>query len=409
VAVVGDVRRAVFSVPIAMVALVATSRAQPADAPPVEIHGFVSEGGFVSTSNDYIGASSRGSLALFEAGLNMSAEPADRLRVGIQLFGRDVGTFRDIPPRLDWAYVDYRWRPWLGVRAGLIKMPYGLYNEFADVDATRTAILMPQAVYPLRDRSALLAQTGVALYGRRGLGPAGGALDYQAWFGTLNIPENALVLDGARLDDIDTRYVTGAQLFWQTPVDGLRIGGTVVRASIDFDLTLEPATVAALIMAGLVPADYDGKLVISQRPGTLWIGSAEYTREDWLVAAEYARWLKHQQTTLPAVLPAFDEDAERFYVMATRRLAHSTEVGAYYSVLHVDANDRRGRDMMKFAERHYAWQRDASVTVRYDVNDYWLWKLEAHFIDGTGDLFAPSTVHPDRYWGLFLFKTTVTF
>src|SRR5687767_11526305 len=32
----------------------------------VQIHGFVSEGGYISTANDYIGDSERGSLKLFE-------------------------------------------------------------------------------------------------------------------------------------------------------------------------------------------------------------------------------------------------------------------------------------------------------------------------------------------------------
>jgi hypothetical protein len=395
-----------------------TAHAQPVDpdAPvhePVlsnlQIHGFVSEGAFLSTANDYIGASSRGSVELFEAGLNVSTEVADRLRVGIQLFGRDVGTFRDLPPRLDWAYLDYHYKPWLGLRAGIIKMPYGLYNEFADIDSTRTAILMPQAVYPLRDRSALLAQTGFALYGETRLGCGGGSLEYQAWLGTLNIPANALEVDGATLDDIDTKYVTGAQLFWHTPVDGLRVGGTFLRTSIDFKLTLDQSTVDALIMAGLVPPDYNGKLVISQRPDTLGIASAEYILPNWLFAAEYSRWYKHQESTLPNLLATFDEKNERFYALATHRLSRLVELGAYYSVLNADADDRGGHDMKKFAKPYYAWQRDAATTIRLDINEHWLWKVEAHFIDGTADLDPSRNPHPDRYWGLVLVKTTVTF
>ena len=31
---------------------------------------------------------------------------------------------------MDWAFLDYQWRPWLGLRAGIIKMPFGLYNEY---------------------------------------------------------------------------------------------------------------------------------------------------------------------------------------------------------------------------------------------------------------------------------------
>jgi hypothetical protein len=62
----------------------------PAPAPPVvehhdagfqvpkfQVHGFVGEGGFISTANNYIGNSSRGSLALFEAGINVSTEVTD--------------------------------------------------------------------------------------------------------------------------------------------------------------------------------------------------------------------------------------------------------------------------------------------------------------------------------------------
>jgi hypothetical protein len=389
------------------------SLAQPSVPEPslrlstLQFHGFVSEGGFVSTANDYIGKSSRGSLELFEAGLNVSTEVADRLRAGIQLFARDVGTYRDLPPRLDWAFLDYHWKSWLGLRAGVIKLPYGLYNEYADIDAARVPILMPQSVYQLRNRSSLLAHTGFAIYGEKEIGDAG-SLEYQALLGTLTIPENALVLNGASLDDTDTKYMTGAQVFWRPPVDGLRVGGTYLRTSIDFNLTLDPANVSALVMAGLVPADFDGKLVISQRPSTFVIGSVEYIHEDWLFAAEYARSFTRQRSTLPALLPTFHQDSERFYAMATRRFSRGLETGLYYSVFNSDADDRGGHDAMKFPERWYAWQRDLAATVRYDVNDRWLWKVEGHFIDGVADLLG-STPDPKRYWGLFLLKTTVTF
>ncbi len=390
----------------ALVVLAArVASAQPAG---VEIHGFASEGGFVSTANDYIGASSRGTLELFEAGLNISTEVADRLRVGMQLYGRDVGTFRDLPPRLDWAFLDYHWQDWLGLRAGIIKMPYGLYNEYEDVDTARLSILMPQSVYPIRNRSALLAQTGFELYGTHSLGDAGG-LDYQAWFGTLDIPANALIVNGATLDAIDTRYITGAQVFWRTPLEGLRVGVTVLRGSIDFHLTLPQPTVDALIMAGAVPPDFDGKVLIEQRPDWFWIGSAEYAHDDWLIAAEYSRWHKHQESSLSDLLPTFDENNERLYAMLTRRVSPLLEVGGYYSVFEADINDRFGHNTAKFAKPYFAFQRDLAATVRFDINDHWLWKLEGHFIDGAADLDLVAQPNPERYWGLFLVKTTVTF
>jgi hypothetical protein len=375
--------------------------------PEVRVHGFVSEGAFVSTANDYLGRSSRGSLELFEAGLNVSADPAERLRVGIQLFSRSVGTLRDEAPRIDWAYLDYRWRDWLGMRAGVIKMPFGLYNEYVDIDSARLPILLPQSVYPVRNRDALLSHTGVSLYGIAPLGAAG-ELEYQGWLGILTVPREALDISGATLDEVDSKYVTGGQLFWHAPLDGLRVGATYLRTTIDFYLTLDPDTVEALIAAGLVPADYDGAVFITQRPNQLVVASAEYTRGDWLFAAEYSRWLKRQRTSLPHLLPLLEEDQERFYAMATRRLSSHVEVGGYVSISHADVDDRSG-DGPAFAEPYLAFQRDVAATVRYDVNDNWLWKLEAHLIDGAADLPALANPTPERTWGLFLVRTTVYF
>jgi hypothetical protein len=373
----------------------------------IQIHGFVSEGGFVSSANDFIGKSSRGSLKFLEAALNVSVTLTDQLRVGVQFVSRSVGVLSEEVPRLDWAIIDYRYRPWFGVRAGAIKMPLGLYNEYVGVDAARTAILLPQSVYPLRNRDALISHTGFALYGDIPLGPAG-ELQYQAWLGILAVPRSALELDGASLDSVDTKYVTGGQLFYR-PIEGLRVGASYLRASLDFHLTLDSGNVSQLVAAGLVPADYNGKLLIQQAPTSFWVASAEYMVGDWLLAFEYSRWLKHQTTSLPMLLPTLDEDAERFYGMVTYRISPHFELGSYYSVTHADPDDRRGHGVGYKGKRITAFQRDLAGTLRIDINDYWLWKLEAHLIDGVAELQVSRNPNPTRLWGLFLIRTTVTF
>jgi len=373
----------------------------------VQLHGFVNAGGFISTANDYIGDSSGGSLKLFEAGINFSTELTDQLRVGLQFVSRSVGTLSEEVPRLDWAVIDYRYRPWIGMRAGVIKMPLGLYNEYIASDAARTPILLPQSVYPLRNRDALISHTGFALYGTLPLGLAG-TLDYQAWLGKLSIPRSALELDGADLDSVDTRYVAGGQVFWNPGIEGLRIGATYLRTTIDFNLTLNPDVLAQVVQAGLAPADYDGSLKVSQDPTSFWVVSAEYTRGDWLFAAEYSRWLKHQTSSFSVLVPTINEDAERFYAMATYRVSPHFEFGTYYSVTHAAVDDRLGHGD-EFKKSFVAFQRDLAGTLRFDVNDYWLWKLEGHFMDGAAELQASKNLNPTRYWGLFLFRTTVTF
>lgn len=386
----------------------AAGASAPSFLSKLRIHGFVSEGAFVSTANDYIGTSSRGSLKMLETGLNVTLEPIDRLRVGLQLVARSVGSLSEDVPRLDWAVIDYRALRWLGVRAGLIKMPLGLYNEFVDIDSARNAILLPQSLYPVRNRDALIAHMGFGIYGNLSIGAAG-ELDYTAWVGTLNVPRSALELSSnTRLDSVDTRYVTGARVFWLTPLEGLRVGVTYMRAVIDFYISLDAATTAAVVAEQLAPANYDGKLKISQDPTSLWIASAEYISGDWLFAAEYARWLKYQEASITALVPTIDEDAERFYGMINYRLSPHFELGTYYAVTHADVNDRAGKDK-RFKKRFYAFQRDLAATLRVDINEYWLFKLEGHFIDGAAELHMTVNPDPKRYWGLFLLRTTVTF
>jgi len=369
------------------------------------IHGFVTQGGFVSTANDYLGKSSRGSLELFEAGLNVSKEITDQLRVGMQLFTRDVGKLGNYRVNIDWAYIDYRYRPWLGFRAGHIKLPFGLYNEYTDIDSARLPILMPQALYPINSRDVLLAHTGTALYGSRELGSAG-ALDYQVYLGSFFIAPATSATVAAT--EVDSKYVVGAQVFWRLPIEELRIGASALRTSIDYQFQLDQMAIDAYVASGTVPADFDGKVALFLRPGHLLVGSIEYVHGDWMIAAEYSRWLLRFYS-VPPIVPLTDSDSERFYALATYRVDEALELGGYYSVLHADAGDRQGRDETQFPVRARAFQRDAAATLRYDINDNWLFKLEAHFIDGVADLDAADNAMPERYWGMFLARTTLTF
>ena len=111
---------------------------------------------------------------------------------------------------------------------------------------------------------------------------------------------------------------------------------------------------------------------------------------------------------MPDALPPRDEDSERFYGMLSRRLNQWLELGAHYSVLFVDAGDRGG-DGPRFSSPHRAYQKDLALSARFDINDFWLWKLEAHYMDGTAELSSASNPDPEPRWGFFLVKTTLSF
>lgn len=372
-------------------------------APPAtwlpEIHGFVSQGFIKSNQNNYLTQSKRGSFEFAEVGLNFTKEISDRLRVGMQLFMRDLGPVGNYKPQFDWFYLDYNFFEWLGVRAGRTKIPFGLYNEINDVDAARVPVLLPQSVYPSGNRDYLLAQTGVELYGRIPLSVLGD-LEYRGYGGTIFLDAS----DSPTIEDLDIPYVVGGRLMWETPLDGLRMGGTIQALSLDGDFGLEPEVLQGLQAAGLLPADSNG-LIPFQIPVQLWVASLEYALHDFLFAAEYGRWYARIESDYPEILPPTKTTNERFYFMASYRVAPWFSPGAYYSVLFPDVNSRSGPE---------SYQHDIALTMRFDMTDNWLFKLEGHYMEGTADLDPALNDDMPRTeliptWGLLLAKTTAYF
>ncbi|HEX2677628.1 MAG TPA: hypothetical protein VHM19_13335, partial [Polyangiales bacterium] len=150
----------------------------------------MSQGALLTTDNNYLAKSKSGSFEFTEAGVNFTKQLTSDLRAGMQLFARDLGPIGNYSAKLDWFYLDYRYRDWLGFRAGRVKIPFGLYNDISDVDAANVPILLPQSIYPVQNRDFLLAQTGVELYGRAPVGNAG-TLDYHVYGGTIYLsPSN---------------------------------------------------------------------------------------------------------------------------------------------------------------------------------------------------------------------------
>jgi hypothetical protein len=173
---------------------------------------------------------------------------------------------------------------------------------------------------------------------------------------------------------------------------------------LDGDYVLTPEMLQAFQDAGVLPADANG-LVPFRIPATLWVASLEYTIHDFLFAAEYGRWYVRIRSDEPDIVPPSETTSERFYVMASYRVAHWFAPGAYYSVLYPDATNREGRALQ---------QHDVALTMRFDMTDHWLFKLEGHYMGGTADLdpalngAVPRTELAPT-WGLFLAKTTAYF
>lgn len=371
---------------------------------PPDVHAFVSQGFIVSSKNNYLANSRRGSFEFTEVGLNLTKSITDDLSVGMQLFMRDLGPIGNYKPQFDWFYLDYHFRDWLGLRAGRTKLPFGLYNDQSDIDSARAPVLLPQSVYPTSQRDFLLAQTGFELYGYEPL-PLIGALDYRAYGGTIFIDQTTLAAPGQTVSSVDVPYVVGGRLLWHAPapIDGFTLGASVQALRINLDLVLSDDIVSALTQAGLVPAG-TGDTFKYSLPALLWVGSAEYAAHDLLLAAEYSRWHEEYKTR-PRIVPDGSENQTRWYVMGSYRVTPWFTPGVYYALFDNGVPGPKTRDK---------YQQDFALYNRYDLTSNWLLKLEGHYMRGTAELSPelnsnlPLTALA-RDWTVFMVKTTAFF
>ncbi len=352
----------------------------------VALHGFVSPGYIASTGNNYLADTKGGSFEFVEVGLNLTVPLTDKLRTGMQLFSRKLGQTGDYVPKMDWFYLDYRFEDWIGIRAGRVKIPFGLYNDTADIDAARVPILLPQSIYSLQSRDFLLSQTGGELYGRIDMGSAG-TLEYRHYAGTIFLDTRSSSTL-ARTDEISVPYLVGERIMWETPLEGLRRGGSLQALRLDARLTVKDRPVKV------------------ELPAVLAVASVEYVGHDLLLAAEYSRWRVALNTSDSSVVPPSGNIvSERAYGMAAYRLSKWVQPGAYYSLYFPDVDKRSGRAQQ---------QHDVAATLRFDLNEHWLLKLEGHYINGTADVSPALNDNVpkealQRSWALFLAKTTVYF
>jgi hypothetical protein len=373
---------------LAVLACLAARPAAADEEPPwVDIHAFGSQGFILSTGNDYIDEDSkRGSFRFTEVGLNVSKQLTERLSFGVQVFAQNVGPAGTYVPQIDWFYLDYRWRDWAGLRVGRSKIPYGFYNESNDIDSSRVPILLPQGLYPLQARQFLFAQTGAQLYGFARSRWAG-ALDYRFYGGTIDINPSQVVPVGTPAQlKFNVPYAFGGRVIWETPLPGLRLAVSGLQLRMDV-----VAFLGMGMMAGIV------------NHSRSWVASGEYAFHALAITAEYGRGSSKQDSLIPT--SNFEVTSDSWYVMVSYAALPWLQPATYYSLKFPDVTKRDGLENK---------QRDLALSLRFDINRYWLFKLEGHYMAGTAGLvnpvrFGPPPADPAFHWGVFLVKTTVYF
>jgi hypothetical protein len=372
----------------------------------VQFGGFLSQGYLQSTNNNYPVDTKDGTFDFREYAVNASTTFGTHLRVGAQVFGQKLGKYGDDKPILDWAVIDYNFCPEIGVQVGRLKYPRGLYSDVLDVDMVRPFIFLPQSNYDSRLRDFQASFDGALIYGSVSAGKS--SFDYKVFYGDIPMKTDSgaadffntssLFKNPPGVQSIGTDSVRGAALNWNTPVSGLRIGlnySYLTNLSVSGPFAQMPSLVTNM---NLTKFEYQGV-------------SAEYTRGPWTFAGEYLLNTIDTLLTLPPALHQPVRSAKAgsraYYLSVARRLGTKFEVGTYFCKL--TNNYPSVVTASNINER-----KDWAVAVRYDFNEHLLFKLEAHAISGTKDVFnVPGISNPSSSLSnsmmLFAAKTTLSF
>ena len=165
------------------------------------------------------------------------------------------------------------------------------------------------------------------------------------------------------------------------------------------------------ILGTIVPLDLYIDININRQS----IFSAEYHRDNLQIIGEYLSYDYDADIYLSLLTNTpFDKmkfKPEGYYSQIDYRFLSWLVIGAYYSNFYTDRTDKKGLKMSDFKNPDYfGWQKDTSLTLRFDFSNYWLLKIEAHYIDGTAQVSKFNNAEGTRrYWNLYAIKTTFNF
>ncbi len=328
----------------------------------LQIHGFATQAFVYSGSNNYMGMNtSSGSASWSEAAVNLNDQVTEKLRIGAQVHMTRLGSFGDSNLSVDWALGDYRVNRWVGIRAGKVKIRWGLYNDTQDADPGYLWSLLPEPIYAVDLRETNLSQYGVEVYGKLLLPKKWGGADYSIYYGDYYYASNdgyaaLFQAQGLKLVGQPSGKTPGFDLRWKTPAKGLKIGGS------------------------LMTYDASGRFTTGtlSQPLAYWpTYYAQYDVKKLSFSYQYTKLVQYTNITLTNSAPAISvSDTRSWFAMASCRVTDKFQLGTYYTHYLLASSPDRSNPANYY--------RDWAVSSRYDINSYFYAKLEGHFIDGNG-------------------------
>lgn len=337
----------------------------------IEFHGFLTQGFFHSSDNNIFGQSDDGiTPGLTEIGLNSSYQPFDRLRFTAQGLYRRNGDVDRGSVRLDYGLADLTLlndeSRRIGIRAGRVKTPYGLYNETRDVSFTHPTILLPQGIYFDRSRTLLISSDGGSLYAEQRT--RYGDFFFKFNVGVPSVDNNEMranILGLAAKGELQAEPAFAAQFSYEVN------GGEYIFAVSYVNLELEYQPAAGEEFS-------NGKVHLQPL-----VFSAQYNGEKFSLTGEYDyRWNSISEFT--GSPPDFKSVTESWYIQGGYQILPQLQANVRYDVLYNDKDDRGGQGVTAFGlPNHFAYANDWMFGLRWDLAASWMLRAEYHRVHGT--------------------------
>ncbi|MGR9101458.1 MAG: hypothetical protein ACU826_12925 [Gammaproteobacteria bacterium] len=382
----------------------------------VQVHGFLSQAVIHSSDNNFLGKTDDRLAADFrELGVNGSWRALPNLQMAVQLVWRDAGKTDKSKVRVDYGLADYSFfsteSSLLGIRAGRVPIPLGLYNDTRDVASTRPGIFLPQSIYFDINRNLALSADGGFLYG-----------EHRTEWGDLFL--NIGVIH-PRSDDPAFIHVFTSTPFGKFPAEMEGETSWVGRLSYEWQ--------GGTVRLAVTYADYNGTLdPKNEGKNPLMSGSfrfnplifsAQYNGENWSLTGEYALrrtrlnnfGLNLNKIGLMGIIRAPDSDTtgESYYVQGTYKFNRYIEGMLRYDVLYWDRKDRNGNEYAAanpFQPDHSRFAKDLTVGLRFKLMPSLLLSAEYHRVNGTGWIAALENQNGTKqHWDLFSFMLSYDF
>jgi hypothetical protein len=232
------------------------------------------------------------------------------------------------------------------------------------LDFLNTWALLPQGIYPIDLRSVTIAHQGGDVYGTINVKKLG-SFAYTGYVGWRPNSDHDGYLYGLRSLNINldgfSGKMFGGDLRWTTPINGLLLGASIMQQDPSGKY-VSPVTLMGPVGSTIETITHNNQTI--QYYG-------QYQNSRVRVDAEYRRnWRAQSYVGVRDV----SYDGRAWYVSGAFRVAKWLEVGGYRSQYVADS-----RKIHSDPANHV---HDWVATARFDVNKYWNWKVEGHFMGG---------------------------